>query len=143
LAKRGGAGTGVDQSIDRNRRSVARRVQPLGLVAPDWNVNTKGQQTLDEETLGKEVPAAMVTGWIIVIMPPTSIAPSSMVVTDCGTGSFASPSEAACVCHLLRTTHKQVFSLRILDYGAARDARSWTQLSRTHISMSFRSTRLC
>jgi hypothetical protein len=73
---------------------------------------------------------------------PTSIAPSSMVVTDCGAGSFAPPSEAACVFHLLHDAHKQVFSLRILDYGAVRAARSWTQLSRTHFPMSFLSTRL-
>jgi hypothetical protein len=74
---------------------------------------------------------------------PTSIAPSSMVVTDCRAGSFALPSEAACVFHLLYNAHKQVFSLRILDYGNVRAARSWTQLSRTHsFSMSFHSTRL-
>jgi hypothetical protein len=71
---------------------------------------------------------------------PTSIAPSSMVVTDCRAGSFAPPSEAACVFHLLYNAHKQVFSLSILDYGDVRAARSWTKLSRTHFSMSFRST---
>jgi hypothetical protein len=65
-----------------------------------------------------------------------------MGVTDCHAGSFAPPSDAACVVHLLYNAHKQVFSLRILDYSAVRAARSWTQLSRTHFSMSFQSTRL-
>jgi hypothetical protein len=74
---------------------------------------------------------------------PTSIAPSSMVVTDCRAGSFAPPSEAACAFHLLHDAHKQVFSLRILDYGDVRAPRSRTQLSRTHsFSMSFQPTRL-
>jgi hypothetical protein len=111
-------------------------------------VKTGGQQTLRKQPLGKEAPAAiapaaLANGWIVVIMPPTSIAPSSMVVTDCRAGSFALPSEAACVFHLLYNAHKQVFSLRILDYGNVRAARSWTQLPRTHsFSMSFHSTRL-
>jgi hypothetical protein len=65
-----------------------------------------------------------------------------MVVTDCRTGSFARLSEAACVLHLLHDAHKQGFSLRILDYGDVRAARSWTKLSRTHFSMSLKSTRL-
>jgi hypothetical protein len=65
-----------------------------------------------------------------------------MVVTDCRTGSFARPSEAACAFRLLYDAHKQIFSLRILDYGDVRAARSWTQLSRTHFPMSFHSTRL-
>jgi hypothetical protein len=73
---------------------------------------------------------------------PTSIAPSSMVVTDRRAGSFALPSEAACSFHLLYDAHKQAFSLRILDYGNVGAARSWTQHSRTHISMIFQSTRL-
>jgi hypothetical protein len=55
-----------------------------------------------------------------------------MVVTDCHAGSLAPPSEAASVFHLLHDAHKQVFSLRILDYGDVRAARSRTQLSRTH-----------
>src|SRR5258708_14198509 len=59
---------------------------------------------------------------------PTSIAPSPMVVTECRAGRFARPSEAACVFHLLHDAHKQVFSLRILDYGDVRAAGSWTQL---------------
>jgi hypothetical protein len=42
---------------------------------------------------------------------PISIAPSSMVVADRRAGSFAPPSEAACVFHLLHDAHKQVFSL--------------------------------
>jgi len=73
---------------------------------------------------------------------PTSIAPSSMVVTDYRAGSFALPSEAAWIFHLLHDAHKQVFSLRILDYGDVRAAGSWTQLPRTHFSMSFKSTRV-
>jgi hypothetical protein len=55
-----------------------------------------------------------------------------MVVTEGRAGSFAPPSEAACVFHLLHDAHKQVFSLRILDYGGVRAARSRTHLSRTH-----------
>jgi hypothetical protein len=105
-------------------------------------VKTRGQRTLGQYTLGKDAPAAGANEWIVVIMPPTSIVPSSMVVTDCRAGSFAPPSEAACVFHLLHNAHKQVFSLRILDYDYVRAARSWTQLSRTHFSMSFLSTRL-
>jgi hypothetical protein len=73
---------------------------------------------------------------------PTSIAPSSMVVTDYRAGSFALPSEAAWIFHLLHDAHKQVFSLRILDYGDVRAAGRWTQLLRTHFSMSFKSTRV-
>ena len=74
---------------------------------------------------------------------PTSIAPSPMVVTECRAGRFARPSEAACVFHLSYSAHKQVFSLRILDYGGVGAARSWTQLFRTHFfPMSFKSTRL-
>lgn len=73
---------------------------------------------------------------------PTSIAPSPMVVTECRAGRLARPPEAACVFHLLHDAHKQVFSLRILDYGDVRAAGSWTQLSRTHFSMSFLSTRV-
>jgi hypothetical protein len=60
-----------------------------------------------------------------------------MVVTDCRAGSFAPPSEAACVFHLLHDAHKQVFSLRILDYGDVRAAGSRTQLSRTHFFDEF------
>ena len=60
-----------------------------------------------------------------------------MVVTECRAGRFARPSEAACVFHLLHDAHKQVFSLRILDYGDVRAARSWTQLSRTHFFDEF------
>jgi len=128
-------------SIDRSRRSVEGRVQPLGLAVPGWNAKTKGQQTLGQHTLGqhnlgKDVPAVIANGWIVVICP-TSIAPSSMVVADCRAGSFAPPSEAACVFHLLHDAHKQVFSLRILDYGDVRAPRSRTQLPRTHFSDEF------
>jgi hypothetical protein len=64
-----------------------------------------------------------------------------MVVADCRAGSFTRPSEATCVFHLLDDAHKQVFSLRILDYGDVRTARSWTTHSHTHFSMSLKSTR--
>ena len=61
-------------SIDRSRRSVEGRVQPLGLAVPGWNAKTKGQQTLGQHTLGqhtlgKDAPAAVANGWIVVIMP--------------------------------------------------------------------------
>jgi hypothetical protein len=36
----------------------------------------QGQQTLGQQTLGKDAPAANANGWIVVIMPPTSIAAS-------------------------------------------------------------------
>jgi hypothetical protein len=97
-------------------------------------VKTKGLQTLDRQTLGqqilgqqilgKDAPAASANGWIVVIMPPTSIAPSSMAITDRRAGSFARPSEAACVLHLLRDSHKQAFSSRILAYSDVTAARS-------------------
>jgi hypothetical protein len=42
---------------------MEKRDQPLGLVMPG------GQQTLREQTLGKESPAAIPDAWIVVIMP--------------------------------------------------------------------------
>jgi hypothetical protein len=89
------------------------------LVVPGGNVKTKGLQTL-----GKDAPAASAKAWIVVIMSPTSIAPSSMAVTDRRAGSFARPSEAACVLHLLHDFHKQAFSSRILAYSDVTAARS-------------------
>jgi hypothetical protein len=90
---------------------------------------TLGEPTLGQLTLGQDAPAASANGWIVVIwivviVSPTSIAPSSMVVTDCRAGSFARPSEAACVFDLLHDAHKQVFLLRIPDYGDVRVSRS-------------------
>ena len=85
---------------------------------------TLDPQTLDQQTLGKDAPAASANGWIVVIMPPTFIAPSSMAVTDRRAGSFARPSEAACVLHLLHDSHKQAFSSRILAYSDVTAARS-------------------
>ena len=82
-------------------------------------MKTKGLQTL-----GNDAPAASTNGWIVVIMSPTSIAPSSMAVTDRRAGSFAQPSEAACVLHLLHDPHKQAFSPRILAYSDVTAARS-------------------
>jgi hypothetical protein len=43
---------------------MEKRDQPLGLVMPG------GQQTLREQTLGKESPAAIPDAWIVIIMPP-------------------------------------------------------------------------
>ena len=60
-----------------------------------------------------------------------------MVVTDCRAESFTPSSEAARAFHLLHDAHKQVFSLRILDYGDVRAAGSWTQLPRPHFFDEF------
>jgi hypothetical protein len=106
---------------------MERRVQPLGLVVPCRNVSTSGQQTL-----GTEVPAAHSNSWIVVIMPPPPSLPVRWLSPDCRAGRFARPSKAAFMFHLPHNAHKQVFSLRILDYGYARAASSWTQLTRTH-----------
>jgi hypothetical protein len=116
---------------------MERRVQPLGLVVPGRNARTRGQQTLRKRTLGKGAPgafapAATANSWIVVIMPPPPSLPVRWLSPDCRTGRFARPSEATCVFHLLHNAHKQVFSLRILDYGDVRAASSWTQLFRTH-----------
>ena len=95
-----------------------------------------------QQTLGQDAPAASANGWIVVIMPPPPSLPVSMVITDRRAGSFTRPSEAACVFDLLHDAHKQVFSLRIPDYGDVRVERSWTKLSHTHFSMRLKSTRL-
>jgi hypothetical protein len=97
-------------------------VKTKGLQTLDQQ--TLDQQTLDQQTLGKDAPAASANGWIVVIMPPTFIAPSSMAVTDRRAGSFAGPSEAACILHLLHDSHKQAFSSRILAYSDVKAPRS-------------------
>ena len=81
---------------------------------------------------------------------PTSIAPGSDGYPDGlaksparkspARKSLARLSDAGCVFDPSHKAHKQICSLRTLDYSEVRTARDRTTSSRTHSLMSFHST---